>query len=168
MHTMTVPPWYTQRWPWFLMLGPVTVVIGGSFAAWLAVTRPDAMVVDDYYKKGKAINQDLRRDRVASSLRLEAELRFDPATGRLAGSVTSFGRPTAGPLHIYLAHPTQPAKDQQLLVVPDASGQFSVAVPMLERAHWQVVIEGSQREWRLAKSWSWPRERAIAIHADAQ
>jgi hypothetical protein len=160
-------PWYTHRWPWLLMLGPVFVIVGGSFAAYLAITRPDAMVVDDYYKQGKAINQDLRRDRVASALALSFEAQYDPASATLSGRMLGGGLPLATPLHIYLAHPTQPAKDQQLLVQPDAAGRFSLAMPMLERAHWQVVVEGPQREWRLARSWSWPRQHSLEIHADA-
>ena len=160
-------PWYAHRWPWLLMLGPAVVIVGGSFATYLAITRPDAMVVDDYYKQGKAINQDLRRDRAASKLALSFDAHYDPAKGALAGSMQSAGQPLATPLHLYLAHPTQPAKDLQLLVRPDAEGRFSVPMPMLERAHWQVVVEGPQREWRLARSWSWPRQHTLTIHADA-
>ena len=160
-------PWYAHRWPWLLMLGPAVVIVGGSFASYLAITRPDAMVVDDYYKQGKAINQDLRRDRAASKLALSFEAHYDPATAALAGSIESAGQPLATPLHIYLAHPTQPAKDLQLLVRPDAAGRFSVPMPMLERAHWQGVVEGPQREWRLARSWSWPRQHTLTIRADA-
>jgi hypothetical protein len=160
-------PWYAHRWPWLLMLGPAAVIVGGAFATYLAITRPDAMVVDDYYKQGKAINQDLRRDRAASKLALSFEAHYEPAGARLAGSMQGAGQPLATPLRIYLAHPTQPAKDLQLLVQPDAAGRFSVPMPMLERAHWQVVVEGPRREWRLARSWSWPRQHTLAIDADA-
>ncbi len=55
----------------------------------------------------------------------------------------------------------------QLLARPDGAGRFSVPMPMLERAHWQVVVEGPQREWRLARSWSWPRQHTLTIKADA-
>src|SRR4051812_48896162 len=103
-------PWYSHRWPWFLMAGPLFVIVGGSFAGWLAISRPDAMVVDDYYKQGKAINQDLRRDHVASALRLQADLAYAPAAGRIEGAIASAGQPLPGRLHLYLAHPTQPAK----------------------------------------------------------
>jgi hypothetical protein len=159
-------PWYTHRWPWLIMLGPAVVIVGGSFAAYLAITRPDAMVVDDYYKQGRAINQDLRRDRVASSLALAFEANYNPASALLTGSMRGAGQPLATPLHIYLAHPTQPAKDLQLLVQPDTAGRFAVPMPMLERAHWQVVVEGPRREWRLARSWSWPRQQRLEIVAD--
>jgi hypothetical protein len=160
-----VRPWYTHRWPWFLMIGPVVVLIGGSVALTLALTRPDAMVVDDYYKQGKAINQDLRRDRAATALAIAFEARYE--AGALTGRVTSAGAPLQAPLHIYLAHPTQPGKDLQLLARPDTDGRFSVVAGPLEATHWQVVVEGARREWRVARSWSWPREGALAIRADA-
>jgi hypothetical protein len=159
-------PWYANRWPWFLMIGPVFVLVGGSVAAGLALSRPDAMVVDDYYKQGKAINQDLRRDRAASVLRIEFEARYDAAAGALTGAVYSGGAPLQAPLHIHLAHPTQPGKDLQLLAQPDRDGRFSVPLADLEATHWQVVVEGARREWRVARSWSWPRQPALAIRAD--
>lgn len=166
MHTAPVMPWYTQRWPWFLMLGPLTVVIGGSFAAWLAISRPDAMVVDDYYKKGKAINQDLRRDRVATAMRLSFSARYDPARGAIEGAIGSAGTGLAKPFRIHLAHATIPSKDILLEVRPDATGSYSVALPMFEGGRWRVVVEGQGRDWRLAGAWDWPKRQSIEIAAD--
>lgn len=165
--TAAVRPWYAHRWPWFLMIGPLCVLIGGGVAGSLALSRPDAMVVDDYYKQGKAINQDLRRDRAATALGMAFEARYDGAAGILSGVVTSAGAPSQAPLHIYLAHPTQPGKDLQMLARPGSDGRFSLPLAHLEATHWQVVVEGARREWRLARSWSWPRQSALAIVADA-
>ena len=163
-NTAPAAPWYTQRWPWLLMLGPATVLVGGGFVTWLALGHPDAMVVDDYYKQGKAINQDLRRDRVASAMRLALQLRYEG--GRLSGRIESAGKPFAGPFTIRLAHPTLPERDLALLVRPDADGAFSIPLPVLEHTHWQLLAEGDRRDWRLAKGWSWPRQGELAIEAD--
>jgi hypothetical protein len=160
-------PWYRHRWPWLLMLGPAVVLVGGSLAAYLAYTREDALVVGDYYKQGKAINQDLRRDRVAATLRLAFEAHYDPRTGMLDGRLLGFGQPVITPFRIYLAHPTLPARDLLLEVHPDATGRFSAALPMHEPVRWQVLVEGGQREWRLSRSWQWPRQQSLAIEADA-
>ncbi len=159
-------PWYRQRWPWLLMLGPALVVVGGINLGWLAYSRQDAMVVDDYYKQGKAINQDLRRDRVASSMRLVFDARYDPAAGRLSGTLQGADGPMAAPFRLHLAHATQPEKDLKLDVQPDGAGRFSVALPLLERARWRVVVEGDKRDWRLAGSWHWPQQQVLAIRAD--
>jgi hypothetical protein len=163
-------PWYTHRWPWLLMLGPASVLVGGAIATWLALAHPDAMVVDDYYKQGKAINQDLRRDRAASALRLSLHAHYllqkGAQQGRLEGRLDSFGRPLGAPFTLRLAHPTLPHKDIVLAVQPGPDGTFSAPLPALERTHWQVVAEGGLRDWRLARRWDWGRQPELAIEAD--
>ena len=159
-------PWYAQRWPWLLMLGPAIVLAGGARLGYLAVRHQDAMVVDDYYKQGKAINQDLRRDRVAAAMRLAFDARYDPARGVVAGSIASGGAGLGMPFRIHLAHATLPAKDMIVAVQPDAAGNYSVPLPLLEGGRWRVIVEGRARDWRLAGTWDWPRRQAIALRAD--
>jgi len=192
-HVRDNGPWYKQRWPWLLMIGPAWVVVGAVIMITLANRTPDALVVDDYYKKGKAINQDLRRDRVAAELGMWMELRYSPASGTLSGTVRSNGQPVAVPLHVRLVHSTQPAKDQLLLVTSGSDGKFFVPLAMLERARWQVVVEGPgtvsagqvpafsdvQRKagdspvgtvpsgWRLTGEWKWPDAQSVTLKADA-
>lgn len=158
-------PWYRHRWPWLLMLGPLAVVLAGGFSAWLAFTRPDALVVGDYYLKGKAINQDLRRARAASGLQLAATVRYDAASAMLSGGVSSFGKAYGAPLVLHLAHATLPEKDIRLELQPDANGDFSAALPTLGHSRWQVLLENTGRDWRLEGDWIWPRQRAIEMRA---
>ncbi len=160
-------PWYRHRWPWFLMIGPALVLAGGVAMIWLASTRPDAMVVGDYYRQGKAINQELRRDREATRLGLAFASRYDPRQGLLRGRLLGHGKPVAAPFHIRLAHPTQPGRDRVLEALPDAGGRFTAAAPRLEATHWQVVVEGGARNWRLAGSWDWSKNATLALMADA-
>ena len=168
MHSVSIPttPWYTHRWPWLLMLGPAVVVVAGIVTGVVAYQKQDAMVVDDYYKRGKTINLDLRRDRVATTMQLAFAGTVDGGGKVLRGSMRSFGRPYRAPFRIGMAHATIPAKDISLLVTPDAQGQFAVAIPGLEQGRWQVVIEASGREWRLTSEWRWPLQPALAIEAD--
>ena len=164
----TATPWYTHRWPWLLMLGPVIVIVAGVFTGYLAYTRQDAMVVDDYYKRGKAINQDLRRDHVASALQLAVELRYDVQARALQGQLRSLGKPVTTPFMIGLAHSTLPEKDVALAAYPDAQGRFSVPLPVLEQARWQVNVEGGKRDWRLAAEWRYPAQPGLTIVAEAE
>jgi hypothetical protein len=164
----TTAPWYAQRWPWLLMLGPAIVLVAGFITGYLAYTRQDAMVVDDYYKRGKAINQDLRRDKVASAQQLLVDLRFDASAHALSGRLTSFGKPVTAPFRIMLAHSTLPEKDITLAAYPDARGGFSVPLPALEQARWQVNVEGGKRDWRLASEWRYPAQQSLTIAADAR
>jgi hypothetical protein len=163
MPVATVPPWWKQRWPWLLMLGPAIVAAAGVYTGWLAFSHQDALVVGDYYKQGKAINQDLRRDQVAASLGLSVALGYDAATGELSGRVN---RKRTGPLLLHLSHATLPQKDIKLVLKPDADGVFRTGLPMLERSRWIVLVESAQRDWRLAGTWSWPAQRGVALRPD--
>lgn len=159
-------PWYKHRWPWLLMMGPFAVVIAGSITMWIAVTQQDALVVDDYYKQGKAINQDLRRDRVATDLGVQFSAHYDTPTRMLSGSVSNKAKQAIGKLSVRLIHATIPEKDIVLLVQPDKAGDFSVALPMLDLGRWQVLVENEKRDWRLNGIWTWPAQHSIAIEAD--
>jgi hypothetical protein len=163
----TARPWYTHRWPWLLMLGPFVVVVAGIVTGYLAFSRQDALVVDDYYMRGKAINQDLRRDRVAASLGLDLVVRYDPAAGVLKGRLLARGVPQVTTLNLHLAHATLPEKDLKFIVKTDVRGEFVVALPMLERARWQVLLESELRDWRLTGPWKWPHAPAFEVKADA-
>ena len=53
-------PWYREPWVWLMIALPASAVVGGIITIYLAVSTSDGLVVDDYYKRGKAINLDLR------------------------------------------------------------------------------------------------------------
>jgi hypothetical protein len=168
MHTSTLmnsrpKPWYRHRWPWLLMAGPFVVLIAGAITMWISFSGADALVVDDYYKQGKAINQDLRRDRHAADMGLSLSLRFDAASGALLGQVRGFNQRSA--LSLSLIHPTMPEKDLKLEAIADEQGRFAVALPLLDRALWKVQLEDVTRTWRLRGSWAWPQQKDIDIQA---
>ena len=48
-----------RLWPWLLAAGPAVVVVASLVTAWLALTRSDDVVADDYYKLGLTINRRL-------------------------------------------------------------------------------------------------------------
>lgn len=162
----TSAPWYTHRWPWLLMLGPVSVLAGGTFVTVLALGHPDAMVVDDYYKKGKAINQDLRRDRAAAAMGLRLSMRYAPLSGVVSGRIGGAAGPTTAPFRLRLAHPTLPERDVVLMLVPDGEGRYTAALPALEATHWQVVAEGARGDWKLNGRWDWKKQGELLIQAD--
>lgn len=159
-------PWYAHIWPWLLMLGPFMVVVAATYTGWLAFSKQDALVVDDYYKQGNAINQDLRRDGAAAALGLSFNARYDAASGQLNGRLLSFGAPIAGKILIRFAHSTLPEKDLQLDAQPDQRGEFGVALPTLDKARWRISVESDRRDWRLTGAWQWPQEQTVELKAD--
>jgi hypothetical protein len=167
INSSQITPWYRQRWPWLIMAGPFLVALAASYTFWLAASHPDALVVGDYYRRGQAINIDLRRDRLAAELGLRVNLRFNAALGQLSGNVMGPAASIGKVLHVHLIHATLPAKDLDLDVVPDLQGYFTLALTFLERARWQVVVESDQGEWRLAGVWSWPQQHSIVLMAES-
>lgn len=160
---MNNTPWRRHLWPWLLMLGPIAVICAGSYTSWLAFTRQDALVVDDYYRQGKAINQDLRRNRAAAELGLSLNLRYDPAQNHLHGRLLSHGKSIAGTVRLNLIHPTRPEWDIALHAQLGRNGAFSISLPDMERARWKIQVEDEYRNWRLQGAWQWPQQQRIVF-----
>lgn len=52
-------PWWRHGHVWLVLAGPVVVIIAGFITLWLALRTPDALVADDYYRRGIEINRAL-------------------------------------------------------------------------------------------------------------
>ena len=158
-----VVPWFKQLWLWLVLTPPLISIIAGSYMASLAYKAQDAMVVDDYYNEGKAINQDLRRDKAAAKLKLSALMAYDPVQGKITGRLLSPETAQSGLITIKLIHPTQPAKDLTIATQLGENGDFKFSLPMLDRALWQIMLEDQARQWRLSGSWNWPGQQPIDL-----
>jgi hypothetical protein len=55
--------WWKYGHVWLLLAGPVAVVIAGVVTAWIAVSRPDPVLAEDYYRQGLEINKRLAQER---------------------------------------------------------------------------------------------------------
>jgi hypothetical protein len=71
--------WWQYGYVWLLISGPLIVVIAGFITLYLAVSRPDPVVDDNYYQHGIEINKtlDAKRDSMAPA----AQARNHAATG---------------------------------------------------------------------------------------
>ena len=64
MNKKTIPapgqdlPWYRQFWPWFIIALPAAAVIASFITLWLAISRPDYLVVDD--DEYRRLNSELK------------------------------------------------------------------------------------------------------------
>jgi len=52
-------PWWKFGHVWLVLSGPAVVVVASFVTLYLAVTRPDPVVSEDYYQKGIEINKTL-------------------------------------------------------------------------------------------------------------
>ncbi len=58
-------PWWRYGHVWLIIAGPAIVVVAGFITLWLAVSRPDPVLAEDYYQRGLDINKTLRHDAAA-------------------------------------------------------------------------------------------------------
>ena len=146
---ISTPPWYRQRWPWLLMAGPGIVVVASLVTLWLAVTTDDAIVADDYYKRGLSINHRLERVDRASALGIEAVVDI-AADGRVRVALTSPSSDRdAYPAVVVLgvAHATRGGQDRSVELVLGPEGAYVGRVEPIGAGRWLVSLETAT--WRL-------------------
>lgn len=74
-------PWWKFGHVWLVVAGPAIVVLASLVTFYLAVTRPDQLVTEDYYRKGIEINQTLGDAAQNPSLAPALQARNHAATG---------------------------------------------------------------------------------------
>lgn len=159
--TLDTKPWYRYLWPWLLMLPPATAVVGSAISITLAIRSADGLVVDDYYRQGRAINQQIARKQMAASLGLEASLYAqglspgDEVRVRLSAERSI---PPEASLKLRLVHPGRDGADREAIVARVAVngdgrqveyvGHWQETAPVTAQVGWRFVLEA--RDWRLA------------------
>lgn len=159
-------PWYRERWPWLLMLGPVAVIVAGTITAWLAIRSNDGLVVDDYYKQGLAINQRLQRDHAAASLGVRADLMRSGQALRIvvSGDEKAIAAPS---LRLRIVHPTRAGFDQNLSLVAEGRGFFAGKLSTEISGRWHVTLEEPSGQWRLQGDWQADGPEPLRLGAGA-
>ena len=164
-------PWYREPWPWILMAGPAAVIAAGAVTVWLAVSSADGLVADDYYKRGLAINQEIRRDQAVLDLGIAASVetrdgvlrvrltwgQSNFSNGQAVTPIGAVGKVTLTPyaapeaLFAQLVHATRAGHDQRLRLARIAPGVYEAALPELPAGRWRLVLEDPRGEWRIVK-----------------
>jgi hypothetical protein len=148
--------WYRHPMVWMVIAIPASAVIVGSILLTLSITTFDGLVEDDYYKKGKEINQLLERDEFALEKGVNAEVRIDEQTGIIVidlNSNSEYAFPAQ--MGLSLLHPTQSRRDVKLLLTRGPDGRyFAELLQSLPDGRWYFRI--SEPNWRLQKLIKWP------------
>ncbi len=152
MHTATLNkdscPWYKQLWPWLLISLPASAVLGGIATFILAVNSPNALVANDYYKQGLAINQQTGRLRVASELGIEALVHADKQTLQLKIQADNQQLPTT--LKLEFIHATRDDLDQNFTMKRVSNQLYSAPYQPLHRGNWYLRIRPVNAPWELS------------------
>jgi hypothetical protein len=141
--------WYRYPLVWMLIAIPASAVAVCSVIIWFAVTTDDGLVVDDYYRRGLAINQVIDRDQYAAANKLSATLNV-LASERLVKLELDKGLLADYPetLELNFHHATRADSDVALTLL---HGQGSQYIGYLQHAlpvgFW--YIELGNQGWRL-------------------
>lgn len=157
-------PWYKQFWLWFI-LAPLLVVFAAGFSMlYLAIATDDGVVVDNYYKDGKAIVVRHEEDDYARSLGLNAAMKQQG----LSFTIDLKGDLKVMPeqLLLHVIYPTSKAFDVDVVLSHQGLGRFSGKLPEAISGNWklqlQPVAEGSL--WRLhADNVNFPAKSEITL-----
>ena len=154
-------PWYREPWVWLMIALPMSAVVGGMITIYLAVTTSDGLVVDDYYKRGKAINMDLARDEAAAQYQLRASIDIDMRGNRVQLLLESATAELPETLTFSLLHSTQPGHDQVLALQHAGDGVYSGHVDEMARGKWYLQLEAD--DWRLSGSLQIPQTETTVL-----
>jgi len=74
-------PWWKFGHAWLVFALPAIVVVASFVTLYLAITRPDPVIAEDYYQKGIEINKTLGDTATAASLAPAMQARNHAQTG---------------------------------------------------------------------------------------
>jgi uncharacterized protein len=152
-------PWYRQFWPWFLIALPGSVVVASFVTLWLAISRPNPMVVDDYARIARSTEQRLERDQAAAALGVHAEIHFIAGANIVAVRLLP---ETVAPesLELRLSHPLIEERDQVIKLMRVPGGWSASLEPPAGR--WYLQLYPGDRFWRLSGELEGQRELVLA------
>ncbi|HET7763979.1 MAG TPA: FixH family protein [Burkholderiales bacterium] len=149
-------PWHREPWVWFVVALPAVAVAASFAALGLAIATDDGVVADDYYRRGLAVNQVLRREARARELHLAASA--DLAGDRVTVSLRGTTAPPPG-LRLRLVHPTRSGRDQTVLLRASGSAYEGRLAPLNGEPR-LLVLEDEGSTWRLTGTWNGRDKRA--------
>ena len=140
-------PWYRHGWVWFIVCLLSTTVAAGIVTVVIAVRGADSLVVDDYYKDGKAINRVLEADREAALRGVRATLSSSAGAPELELDLRG-DLPDA--LLLVLSHVTQSDRDRQLRFEREGERRYATNDPLPQGRFYAVVRPADEaRTWRV-------------------
>ena len=155
-------PWYKQFWPWFLIAVPLITLVMGGVLLKLAISTEDSLVVDDYYKEGKAINARLDKEAIAKRKNITTELTI--TDGSIAVKFHS-GIPQEGnALKLNFYHVTIEERDASVLLSRDANGIYRGFVEKDLTGKWQVSLSPVDDSLKVQNTLQLPYSGAIKFN----
>lgn len=158
---MNPTPWYKNFWPWFLMFFPFVSIVGCFLLVYVAIGNGPDLVVDDYYKKGKAINLELSKFDKAKALFLHGDI--EVSEHRVAFNFTKgdYSKVTAIKASFY--HRTISKHDFSATLLLNGEGHYTATLDSFELGAYTVFLEPMDSSWKLKENLELPTKQPIAI-----
>jgi hypothetical protein len=147
-------PWNKEPMVWLLIALPTLAVIGSILTIWIAASKPDPLVSEEFKKEGMAVEQIADRERRAAELAATARLHFgaDSVEIVLSGHV---GTPINS-LRLSLIHPSEADLDRVLTLTRGADAHYRGTLPMALSGKRKLVLEPDDAAWRLTGQLAFP------------
>lgn len=156
--------WKNQPFVWLLIAIPLSSVIMGIVMLTLAIESDTGLVVDDYYKKGKQINQVIARDQKASAMSLSANIEFDPGSAAVRVSFPGNSwQYNTEVITLGLYHATMPGMDQVLELEKISETYYTSRYTTLKPGRWKIQL--ATDSWRLVGSLHRPGGNSLKLSA---
>ncbi|MCU4674530.1 FixH family protein [Catenovulum sp. 2E275] len=156
-------PWYKEPWPWVLIAIILIPMLVAAVRLSIYNDYKVEMVVDDYYKKGKSINQEFAREKLAKTYNLSALVNFTEHNIVLDLNHNEQA-PEIASLIISFYHSTQGFKDFNLMATARADGKFTAVLPEKDLSgKWQLTLEPHDKRWKIQKNIHLPDANQIII-----
>lgn len=136
-------PWYRQFWFWFVFGPLVFIIIMCGFTVSIALKGADDVIIDNYYKEGRMINQALGQDKRARELGLRGDLRFDRTTGDIILQLANAPIDDAlipQQLLLMMGHPVKAAKDQLIILTAVSPGYYRGELLSKPEYSWYLTL----------------------------
>jgi hypothetical protein len=143
-------PWYRQPLVWLVISFPAAAVIGGISLLILSLNIDTGLVVDDYYKRGKEINQVLTRDKKAIELGIRGVSVYSSDKQKFSITIASDKGDIFNDQGIVLdlMHATRGGMDIQQAMDAAGPGLYQTDLPHhLAKGPW--IVQVSTEEWRI-------------------
>lgn len=132
-------PWYKQGWLWFVLTPLIVVVCVSTVMVTIAFRHSDDVVIDNYYKQGRMINQALDQDRKALQYGLTAHLRFDQTSGEVMVKIPAHAA-VPEKLLLLLDHPFEANLDREIILNAIAPGQYRGDLDANLQYNWYLIL----------------------------
>ena len=149
-------PWYRHFWVWVIIAPLILVVIVCAVLVTVSFKGGDDVVIGNYYKEGRMINDRVEQDRRAEEMGLKGELVVDNEVGELHLFLQQEGQVDNLPERLSLAldHPIEKDMDREFVMQQVVPGQYRADMEKSLHYRWYVrlgpVVEGEQAaEWRI-------------------